>query len=893
MNNILRQYQTDNKKIITKYMTKTKNLSPEFRKLKSIIRSNLEDDDIFKDSKHKTEEKTQKQKYEPGIIKRNRIKCYRELNPDLLKEEERKRRNRLIEQRMKEKKKINLKKLEKFFKRNEEELLENIKKLEQKKLIPVKDTETGSIDSESIQDKKNKKNLPYNVKQLYIYGNNFTNNIQNNNINKYLFAYHKKDRWICFPYSDCVIVDKFIKEENNNINNDLIKSQTILNQHKNKSYIYSIKISPHGNVVYFINEEKYIIFYRYDYQKKNFEYLSELLIDYKDKICEYIIEQNEIFCLVLYDNSYIIVIDFFSNEEVLNTKIDYLEQNPFYEMILNNFTEYKIEFCFCSNYSYKIYNLQYIDDIKIKETRHYMKFNNEKKIKSLEFLPVIGLTATLCLLISFEDKSVCLVNGDLNEIIYEYKYNDLVNKIICSLFFINLIFDNKIVFFPLANTKNISVNDMKELKHDIFHENIRKEIKHESKIIYTEIDIYDSTGRALLLTERGFLYYDYYPEKQKIKLYGFNSEEKYITNCVIINNFSNNISEIKKLSHYIITSHKGGSIKISSIPSFDVIYEFREKNVEINYMIGVPGKSLFLVFYNNGLMKCFDIKKCKFTGIINILDIIGNEENKINNIKYAKFYPGGKVCLIVDEARNNLYLITFDSFDPLVIKCKQIPYINIKGLVNIYINRVEPFNTFSVSNNFGEIFIYERKYAALIQSLNLENDTPIYERKDYLNMSKINLAELKLEENKSNLLQNNNKTEQNEIYYGLRIKDIEKEKHYLYIFNYKNNALYVRDTKNKIFVDAIQFNMPIYSLKFENNIQDNIIIMDKNGIQHIKISDLTYGKIKHRGIEWLPRIKSKKNEEGENESKVFLSDEEKMILVINHNGFGVYIITES
>ena len=895
MNKILQKYRTENKTIISKYMTKTKNLSPEFRKIKSIIRTNLENEDIFEGSKNKTEEKSQKQQYDQGIIKRNRIKCYRELNPDLLKEEERKRRNLLIEQRMKQKKKINVKKLETFFKRNEKELLENLQKLEQKKLIPVKDPEDESIVTENIKDKKNKKNLPYNIKQLYIYGNNFfSKNIQDNTINNYLFAYHKKDRWICFPFSDCVIVDKFIEDENNKINNDLIKNQTILNQHKNKSYIYSIKISPHGNAVYFITEEKYIIFYRYDYQKKKFEYLSEFFINYKDRICEYIIEQNEIFCLVLYDNCELLILDFFSNEEVLSTKINYLEQNIFNLMILNNFTEYKIEFCCCSYDSYKIYNMQYIGDIKIIETGHYLKFKEPKKIKSFEFLPVIGLTATLCLLISFEDKSVCLINGDLNEIIYEYKLNDfVVNKIICTLFFINLIYDTKIVFYPLANTKNISLNDMKELKHDIFNENIKKEIKHESKIIYTETDINDSTGRALLVTERGFLYYDFYPEKQKIKLYGFNSEEKYITNCIIINNFTTNITEIKKLSHYIITSHKEGSIKISSIPSFDLIYEFKEKNVEINYMISVPGKPLFLAFYSNGLMKCFDIKKCQFTGIINILDIIGNEENDTNSIKYAKFYPGGKVCLIVDKARNNLYLITFDSFDPLVIKCKQIPYINIKGLKSIYINRVEPFYSFSISNNLGEIFIYERKYAALIQTLNLENDTPIYERKDYINMTNINLAEFKLEENKVDLLQNDEKIEQNEIYYGLRIKEIEKEKHYLYIFNYKNNALFVRDTKNKKFVDAIQLNLPIYSLKFENNTQDNIIIMDKNGIQHIKISDLTYGKIKYRGIEWLPGIKNNKNSNDKNESKIYLSNEEKLILITNHNGFEVYIITES
>ena len=365
----------------------------------------------------------------------------------------------------------------------------------------------------------------------------------------------------------------------------------------------------------------------------------------------------------------------------------------------------------------------------------------------------------------------------------------------------------------------------------------------------------------------------------------------------MINNYSKNINEIKKLSHYIITSHKGGTIKLTTIPNFEAIFEFSEKNVEINYLIAVPGKTLFIAFYSNGNMKCFDIKKRQFTGIINILDIIGNEENIKNTIKYAEFYPGGKVCLIVDEARNNLFLITFDSFDPLNIRCKQIPYLNIKGLKSISINKVEPFYTFAVSNNYGEVFIYERKYAALIQKLNLENDTPVYERKDYVNMDKINIAEFKLEENKINLLQNIEKINQNEIYYGLRIKDEEKEKHYLYIFNNRNNTLFVRDTKSKNFVDAFQFNLPIYYLKFANS-QDKVIIMDKQGIQHIKIPDLTYGKIKYRGIEWLPQIKSKvekkkkKDEKYLNENKIYISDEEKLIMITNHNGYGVYLITE-
>jgi len=46
-------------------------------------------------------------------------------------------------------------------------------------------------------------------------------------------------------------------------------------------------------------------------------------------------------------------------------------QNYFCGMILNNYTEYKIEFCLYSIDSYKIYNLQYIHEIKIIDKNYH------------------------------------------------------------------------------------------------------------------------------------------------------------------------------------------------------------------------------------------------------------------------------------------------------------------------------------------------------------------------------------------------------------------------------------------------------------------------------------------------------------------------------------------
>ena len=897
MKKMLKQLQKDNQKTISKYMNQPniKYYNQMFN-MKSIIKKTLENNLPLEDEKTDPS-KDKNPKYHPGGIKKNRIKCYKEMNHELLKAEELKKKRELEEEKLRKKQKIDPKKLEKFFKRNEQELLDNILKLNEKLLTPINENEDENNNILKEEELKNKKynNLPLNIKQLYIFGTNFICNNNNKNIPNNFFIYHKKDRWISFPHSDCIIIDQYVDDISSNI--DLKKKQTILVKHQNKSYINSLKLSPNGAVIYFKNDDKYIVFYKYDYQKKKFDYISEMLIDYSEKINEYIIDQNEIFCIVIYDNWYIAILDFGSKSEIINEKMDYLEQNIFCGMILNNYTEYKIEFCFYSNNSYKIYNLQYINEIRLIKKNNSFNFEN-KKITYIDFLPPFGYTATLCILVAFEDKSIYLINSDLNQIIYKYKFEFIVNKIVCTPFYINLISDSDIIFYTISNTKNIPIDDIKFGKYNLFDEIKKKEIKHESKILCSDIDLYDPEGSSLILTERGLLYYDFYPERKKIKLYGFNSEEKYINNCIIINNYTENMNELRKVSHYVVTGHNKGIIKICGIPSFDVIYEFREKNDEISYLLGIPGKSLFLAFYKSGSIKCFDIHKCKFTGIINSLEIIGkgegegennNSKYKNNFIKYATFYPGGRFCLVSDVIHNNLYLFTIEQADPLFLRSRQIPYIQIKGLSNIYINKIEPFLTFAITNNYNEIFVYDRKYASLIKTFNLENDTPVYQKRDYLNLNNFNLAEYKFKENSMDFLQNVDKINQNECYYGLRNVNRERERHYLYIFNYRHNALFVRDTKAKNTIDAIQINKPIHSLLFQKELQNYIIMMNTKEIQKINIDDLTYNSIKYKGIDWMPSLKKYQNIK---EQKLILSDDEKIIVLTNNNCYNIYLIVE-
>ena len=156
-------------------------------------------------------------------------------------------------------------------------------------------------------------------------------------------------------------------------------------------------------------------------------------------------------------------------------------------------------------------------------------------------------------------------------------------------------------------------------------------------------------------------------------------------------------------------------------------------------------------------------------------------------------------------------------------------------------------------------------------------------------LKNLDLVEYKFVENSMNCLQNIDKINQNECYYGLKNINRERERHYIYIFNYKYNALIVRDTKSRNIIDAIQLNISVFLLIFENHLQNYLIFMDKKGIQKIDIDDLTYNKKKYKGVEWLPTMKKYNDIK---QQKLILSDDEKILVFTNNNCYNIYLITE-
>ena len=831
-------------------------------------------------------------KYEPGFIKNNRMKFYRMLNDDIIFQE---------------------KKMERLLKRNklykniddeeENNIITNSNNLLQKENSLDNNISNSNLNNDNDNDneidinnsnKSNQENnIPNNnikeIKNLernYIYGLNlekYNKQKTNDNKNKNYFIYHKKDKLIAFPNSDCIIIEKNPLSKNDkskDIKEDFSNNQILLNYHKNKTYIKSLKLSLAENILYFYTIDNYIIFYKYNIQNNNFSYISEYLVKYNINIIDYIIDQNEIFCFILYDNYKLLILDYELSNELLTIDLTFLQKYTFKNIKLNKFTEHRIEFCIYSKENFSSYYLD-TKELKLNEYINKIKFNNNKKeILCLDYLPPVSDGILLCIIICFNDGDIFIINLSFQNILQIYKVQYNIYDIVISPFYIYFISEEKLIFYNIPNLRGIKFHKIEETL--LLDERKFNEIKHDSNIINYDIDTYTNNGYTLIFTEKANLYIDNCKEKKKNKLNTFLYEEQYINYCILIENINKENMKNNNL-YYLITTHNSGILKVYGIPSYQIIYEFQIEKDEITYIIQIPKKLYFLVFSKTGLVRCFDIIKARSTGKLKVIDIISKDKYSTippdynTYIKKAIFYPCGKFFIGVESYENNLILFTVDNIEPFSLKSKQIPYIQINTLNDILLNKIEPYQTFLITNNNNEIFVYERKYSSLITTFDLENDTPIYQKKDYINNT--NLYK------NNNLVLDENKINHNVCFYGF---DTGKwERHYLYIYNYKFGLIILRDTKARKNLDIIRLKENIYSLIFFKNRQNFLGFINKDKIKICRLNneeDLCINECSERSI-----TKIKNNNKNE---KLILSEDEKIIILINGNSFIVYLIKE-
>ena len=632
--------------------------------------------------------------YENGFIKNNRIKCYRMLNDDIVFQE---------------------KKLERLLKRNQlynntdinkDTQKQNIAKKEDKNIINNNTPKSINENNSDIEDNINKEELNENISFTninklnclnlnYLYGFNYwkpKGDQMGFNYDKNMLVYHKRDKWIGFPNSDCIIIEKysFQKKQDRKDNNN----QKILNEHKNKSYIKSIRLSFSERILYFYTADNYLIFYKYNLNTKNFSYISEHLIKYNSSLDEFIVEQNEIYCFILYDNYNLLVLDYEMDNELINIEVNFLQKNQLKNIKFNKFTDHRIEFCIYSKENFSTYLFDG-KSLQLNEVVNTIEFNNNyKEIICLDYLPPFSDCILLCLIICFNNRDVFIVNLTFKEVMLKYKVDFKIYDVIASPFYINFISDEKLVYYDIPNLNSIKFQKIKDVK--LISNRNKKEIKHDSKVVCYDIDTYTENIYALIFTEKGTLYIDNYMEKKKKRLNSFLHEDQYINQCLILKKINNEDLDINKNEYYLITSHSNGLLKIYEIPSYEVKYEFQMENDEITFMIQIVDKLYFLVFYKSGFVRCFDLYKGQSTGIVKINDIIKKDRfsttpHEITTyIKNGIFYPDGKFFIGVESYENNLQLFTIINIEPLELGSKQVPFININSLTDIILNKIEP-----------------------------------------------------------------------------------------------------------------------------------------------------------------------------------------------------------
>ena len=126
---------------------------------------------------------------------------------------------------------------------------------------------------------------------------------------------------------------------------------------------------------------------------------------------------------------------------------------------------------------------------------------------------------------------------------------------------------------------------------------------------------------------------------------------------------------------------------------------------------------------------------------------------------------------------------------------------------------------------------------------------------------------------------------QNICFYGFHTN--HRERHYLYVFNYKSNIIILRDTKAKKTLNIIKLNESVYTLALFNYFQDYLLYINNEKIVIGRIKTEGNYSINKYGESCITSIKNKKSI---NNGNLILSDDENIVILINGNCFNVYSI---
>lgn len=594
-------------------------------------------------------------------------------------------------------------------------------------------------------EQKPKETIYYNVSLNYSLGLNYRLHPRLSNHN--LICYHKEFKWFAYVHYNLILIEYF--------KDDPQRKQLILND--SKVGLSSIKLSLNGKVLYSCHSltSKYkacsippfILFY--SYKNNLFNCISQCDYPSNEVILDYSMSPTNSFCIVATIDSstnssayYLSCLDYINNEVLIKTAIGQ-ESNV---IKWNNYIS-GVEFITFSANSYSIWTI-ITKDVTFKETkREFSLIEKGTSITSLDYTPPLTLKCIIMLLIALSNGTVLVYDYESNLLRAKYTSLDIfqnignvcINNIAVTMNSITVFYDNKMRYFRLPLLSKIDNNDL-----NLFSIKTKFDMEFDSEIISSELNTMLSACQGIIMTSNGHLYYFNFEEERNLRLFHFNPPIHPIKDALIINN---NIKQIS-LQNYanantiertnancniegytIVTSHEKGIVKIWSVPDYYLKFMIDSKE-EICVMTSLPNDTKIIISYYSGNIRVIDTTEGKLIGKTSIKAFIGDN----NYLKLIAYLPESKYFFCIDNNKNNLHLVTIESYSHLLFRFNLI-YSHPSVIKEISLSIKDPFNQFLISDSSNIVKIFSRKYMTIIHDLSFDKSVPRYDCVDTFNVN--------------------------------------------------------------------------------------------------------------------------------------------------------------
>jgi hypothetical protein len=446
-------------------------------------------------------------------------------------------------------------------------------------------------------------------------------------------------------------------------------------------------------------------------------------------------------------------------------------------------------------------------------------------MSSMEYTPPLSYTCTILLLIGLSTGEIWGVDTKTNSVNIKFSNlgaNEPIKSIICSLKYISLHLGNNLKYFKLPF--------LKEINHDELNIFTNKEqlLKFDSEIISLDLDLMTSEG--LVLTKKGNLYCLNYDENAAIRLFSVIEEKnEIIQTSLITKDFQfyslRNIDyenleleqispEVREGAYYLITAHKGGVVKVWSLPEYSIHLNFEVVTEDVLYFDTTPNDLKLAVSYSSGLVRLFDISKETFIGKFKSISGLP--------FKFLKFLPDGEYMFAVD-VNNTLFLIKIEKYEPLLVQIHQL--MNIAGeIIDFKLNIIEQYNKFLVNIQNVFLQVYNRKFTNILKNISYDNSIPVFYVQDkfnvddYLKNNYPTLDNLSLNSKGGNLTNNSNSlTPLMFEHFHYEFSPNLNEKSLVYILSEGRKLLLVRNFELHNIVKVVKYNQTPLNISISDN----------------------------------------------------------------------------